>query len=127
MALSPPQLPYLNKDPDTLREALSAFFDEFVTAFNNLLPPGSVVAFAGVAIPEGWLECNGDSYDQETYKDLAKALAQYDGSGGTFQVPDYQEKVLFGQSATYPLDTEEGFFGSAGNIAGKAIYYIIKV
>lgn len=126
MPLDEPVLPFINKDPDVLRQTLSEFFATLVVELNTAVPTGTIFAFAGVNIPDGWLICDGASYDQEAYKALAKALGQYDGSGGTFQVPDAEEKVLFGASATYPLGTEVGNFSPGSGTGGLAVYCIIK-
>lgn len=127
MAIEAPILPFIDQSPDVLRKVLSEFFDALVVFLNDQIPSGTVFAFAGITIPEGWLECDGATYDQETYKALAKSLGQsWGGTGSQFQVPDYREKVPFGVSTTYPLASEEGNFGASGNIGGAAVYYIIK-
>ena len=124
-----PNLPVLKKDQETLVTELLAFFQNLVVEVNELVPTGSVVFFAGVTIPDGWLICDGAAYEIEDYKALAKAIGQtYGGAGTQFEVPDYQDKVLFGASATRPLATAYGGFGAGSpTIGGIAGYYIIKV
>eukprot|EP00164_Ancoracysta_twista_P010561 GFYU01015974.1.p1 GENE.GFYU01015974.1~~GFYU01015974.1.p1 ORF type:complete len:365 (-),score=41.18 GFYU01015974.1:219-1313(-) len=61
--------------------------------------PGSVTAFAGVTVPNGYLECNGQSVDRVTYSSLFAAIGTMYGSGDgatTFNIPDYRGYFLRG-------------------------------
>ena len=44
------------------------------TAWQPLMPPGSVMPYAGISLPAGWLWCDGSSYLKSTYPDLFNAL-----------------------------------------------------
>lgn len=60
-------------------------------------PAGSVQAFAGTAIPSGWLDCNGDAVSRTTYADLFAAIGTTWGVGDgatTFNVPDLRGRVV---------------------------------
>lgn len=70
----------------------------------QLVPTGTVFAFAGSTAPSGWLLCDGTAYSQTTYSALFAVLgstyntqinpttnAAYAApTAGTFRVPDYR-------------------------------------
>ena len=62
-------------------------------------PIGSIIAFGGVSIPSGWLECDGTSLDRTTYSSLFTAIGTYWGSytTTTFNLPDLRGAFLRGQ------------------------------
>jgi hypothetical protein len=64
----------------------------------NGVPAGSVMAFAGNALPAGWLWCNGDSIIRTDYPLLFAAIGTAHGTadGAHFNVPDYQGRFLRG-------------------------------
>lgn len=51
------------------------------------VPAGTIVAYAGVNVPDGWLPCDGTSYRKADFPALATALGAT-GAGGEFMVPD---------------------------------------
>lgn len=51
------------------------------------VPVGTITAYAGVNIPEGWLPCDGTAYRNGDYPALAAALGAK-GAGSEFTVPD---------------------------------------
>ncbi len=62
-------------------------------------PPGSMIAFAGKAIPEGWLLCNGALVSRTTYARLFAAIGTAWGAGDgstTFKLPDADGRVMQG-------------------------------
>lgn len=62
-------------------------------------PPGSMIAFAGKAIPEGWLLCNGALVRRTTYARLFAAIGTAWGAGDgstTFKLPDADGRVMQG-------------------------------
>jgi microcystin-dependent protein len=74
------------------------------------IPAGSIIAYAGASVPNGWLLCDGSSYAISTYQNLSTALGttyntqrnQSTGSpwsspgGGNFRVPDFRGVFLRG-------------------------------
>lgn len=71
----------------------------FLTPKSNLVPPGTITAFAGPAenVPEGWLVCDGQVYAQTTYPELFEAIGiAWGGSGDVFNVPDFRGHFLRG-------------------------------
>ena len=70
-------------------------------ASHALVPPGTVVAFAGDHIPGGWLLCDGSPVSQTMYPSLFLAIGTAHGSGGAtgmFNLPDYRGRFLRGIS-----------------------------
>lgn len=62
------------------------------------VPAGTIVAYAGVSLPPGWLLCDGASYRRAHYPALAAALGAT-GAGAEFMVPDLRGRFLMGASA----------------------------
>jgi hypothetical protein len=76
-------------------------------------PPGSVVAMAGAACPNGSLSANGMAYAAATYQALCLAISNDNGGGananctsGDFNVPDYRGQFLRGVSGTSGRDPD---------------------
>lgn len=58
---------------------------------SDLMPPGSVIDFAGSSAPSGFLSCDGSAVSRTTYADLYSAIGVAWGAGDgstTFNVPD---------------------------------------
>ena len=67
---------------------------------SQLVPIGTVVAFAGQVVPDGWLFCYGQALKRSEYPELFAALGTTAGSGDgstTFNIPDWRGKVTYGQ------------------------------
>lgn len=64
-------------------------------------PVGSVMAYAGLTVPAGWLLCDGTSYRKSQYPALAAVLGAT-GTGTDFVVPDLRGRFLLGSSDTHP-------------------------
>jgi microcystin-dependent protein len=61
--------------------------------------PGQVIDFAGVAIPSGYLACDGSAVSRTTYSGLFAALSTTWGVGDgstTFNVPDLRGRTTIG-------------------------------
>ncbi|MGH2639093.1 MAG: phage tail protein [Rhabdochlamydiaceae bacterium] len=66
------------------------------------LPSGSLIDFAGLNIPSGYLECNGQSISTSTYAALFSAIGYtWGGSGGSFNVPNLNGYVTMGRNGSY--------------------------
>ena len=62
-------------------------------------PTGSIIAFAGINIPNGWLVCDGSAVDRSTYSELFDVISIYWGNGNgstTFNLPDFRGRFLRG-------------------------------
>jgi hypothetical protein len=68
----------------------------------SIMPVGSILAFAGSKIPEGWLLCDGSSYltsgDKSELFSVIGTL--YGGQNGQFKVPDLRQTFVMGANAT---------------------------
>ena len=65
----------------------------------NSAPVGTVVAYAGVTAPAGWLMCDGVTYQRSQYPALAAVLG---ATATSFSVPDLRGRFLMGTSASHP-------------------------
>jgi microcystin-dependent protein len=86
-----------------------------------LVPAGSIVAFAGAVAPGGWMMCNGQDLNRQTYKNLFATIGTVYGTGDgstTFNVPNLNGKVIVGTSSD---DTE---FDQLGEIGGEKTHVL---
>jgi microcystin-dependent protein len=62
------------------------------------IPAGTVAAFAGTAVPAGWLPCDGSTVSPALYPALFSAInTQYGGDGtNTFVLPDLRGRTVLG-------------------------------
>jgi len=63
-----------------------------------LMPPSSIIPYAGTTLPQGWLRCDGSSVDAGTYPALFAAIGTtYGGNGApNFNLPDLRGRAIFG-------------------------------
>lgn len=71
---------------DNIKTILDDWFQRFLRG-GNLLTPGLIVEYAGSTPPEGWVECDGATYETTKYPDLFKVIG-VESSPGMFDVPD---------------------------------------
>lgn len=92
------------------------------------LPPGTIVAFAGTVIPQGWLLCDGSAVSRTYYWQLYETIGISWGGGNltsTFNLPDLRGRFLRGVSGTGGVDEDKdsrvAIFngGNTGNTAGS--------
>jgi microcystin-dependent protein len=90
--------------PGVPTQALQAASKEYVDSFlvyATGLAIGCTVSFAGVTIPAGFLECNGQAVSRTTYADLFNVIGTTYGSGDnstTFNVPDMRDYFVRGKA-----------------------------
>lgn len=92
------------------------------TAANQLVPPGTVVAFAGETAPPGWLLCDGAAVSQSMYPALFAAIGTAHGSGGAggmFNLPDLRGRFVRGVDRGAGRDPDRAA-RSAANGGGNA-------
>ena len=68
-------------------------------------PIGSIVIFAGPELPDGWLWCNGQEHNKDTYPVLYEAIADLYGAtvaADRFKVPNLVNKVVMGSGPGGP-------------------------
>ena len=62
-------------------------------------PSGTMIAFAGKSVPDGWLLCNGALVSRRTYAKLFAAIGTAWGAGDgstTFKLPNADGRVMQG-------------------------------
>ena len=94
----------LNRIEDGILEAVR-------TATNALLPAGTIITFAGVTVPTGWLECRGQAVLRSDYPRLWAALGATYGNGNgitTFNLPDLQGRFPLGAATHRHLGSVGG-------------------
>ena len=70
---------------------------------------GSIVSFTAPNVPEGFLECNGQSVQKAEYPKLFEIIgATYGSSGDSFKVPDLRGQFLRGWNHGGGCDPEAG-------------------
>lgn len=94
-----------------------------------LVPPGTVVAFAGPVTmqpPEGWLFCDGHEVSRTMYQALFDVIGTTAGDGNaasTFNLPDYRGRFLRGTDLGAGRDPDAATRGpmSGGGLQGDAV------
>lgn len=79
------------------------------------LAVGSIVPYAGVAAPSGWLLCDGSAYSRSTYRTLFDIISTTYGAGDgatTFNVPDLRGRFPLGKAASGTGSTLGGTGGA---------------
>lgn len=69
------------------------------TQFGQSAPAGSIIAFGGPTIPDGWLLCDGSEVSEADYPELHDAIGDFWGTASTtdlFVLPDLQGRFLRG-------------------------------
>ena len=72
-----------------------------------LVPPGKISMFCTETPPDGWLECNGASFDENIYVDLSNAIGTIWSDNNTYKVPDLRGLFLKGWDGTGTVGTYE--------------------
>lgn len=110
-------------DPTQIGDATKPW--SYVTGLSTTIPTGTVMPFAGVNAPSGYLFCDGETYPTSSYASLYSVIGrQYSQSGDAstlFRVPDLRGRFIQG----YYDESEWGTVGKvkeAGlpNIEGVA-------
>ena len=86
-----------------------------------LVPTGTVLDFAGVVIPSGYLLCDGRAVSRTTYAALYAVLGIQHGAGDgstTFQIPDLRRQVTVGSggAGSTALANSLGSYGGAESV-----------
>lgn len=85
-----------------------------------LIPPGTIIHYAGRTVPSGWLICNGANVSRTDYAALFAAIGTIYGAGNgstTFGLPNLNGRFFEGTTYTGSVGT----YHSAGlpNISGN--------
>jgi microcystin-dependent protein len=79
--------------------------------FTMSYPTGSIVGIFSSTVPTGWILCDGQSYSQSDYPNLAEVFGV---TSGTFNVPDLHRKMLSSLLSTG--NTTSTFHGHTPNV-----------
>lgn len=115
------ELPLVDKDQSTTKKV----------TVSQLLPPGTIMDYAGASAPGGWLLCFGQALNASTspeYQALYDAIGNtYGGTNNTdFVVPDLRGRVIAGKddmggsSANRLTDQTDGVNGDTLGDSGGA-------
>jgi microcystin-dependent protein len=100
---------------------------------SQLVPSGTVIAFAGPIVPPGWLKCDGANVSRTQYSSLFAAIGTAHGSGdgsSTFSLPDYRGIFLRGVNENRMMpdgvtprdpDNLSRLAGAPGGATGNAV------
>lgn len=80
-------------------------------AKGDKFPAGIIAPFAGTAIPDGWLLCDGSAISRTDYADLFNAIGTTYGAGNgssTFNLPNLIGRVPLGMQGVYIGQTSNG-------------------
>ena len=92
-----------NKDPFTE----TSYWIKYGTDPKLLVPTGTVVSYASLIVPDGWLECTGASVLISAYSDLYVVIGTTYGQidGSHFSLPDLRGYFARGYDHTAPFGT----------------------
>ena len=77
--------------------------------WNSAVPLGTIEAFGGGSVPDGWLLCDGTEVGRTTYTDLFATISISWGGGdgvNTFNLPDLRGRFLRGQDGGSGVDLD---------------------
>jgi len=80
-------------------------------------PAGSLLAFAGLTVPDGYLVCDGSAVSRTTYAQLFAAIGEIWGAGdgvNTFNLPNMERRVPVGAGGAAGIDLGN----SVGDLGG---------
>lgn len=106
--------------------ALNTFY---VSNSASRMPVGMITPFlSGGNVPFGWLLCNGQSVLGSVYPDLSAAIGTtYGGSGGSFNVPNLNNKTLYGTAGNPSISTTFRLTsGTNVSLSAAGVNFIIK-
>lgn len=73
----------------------------FIKTFSSIVPTGSVFSYTGSTVPEGYLLCDGSTYNKNDYQDLYNTIKNtYGGDSNSFKVPNLIDSFVKGGSST---------------------------
>lgn len=102
---------------------------------HEIIPPGTVVAYAGTTPPNGWLLCNGAAVSRTLYANLFAVIGTTHGIGDgstTFNLPDYRGRFLRMVDGTAGRDPDKNSRiamnpgGNTGNNVGSVQGFAIQ-
>ena len=82
-----------------------------IEAYKNPIPTGTVLPFAGITAPEGFLLCNGQEVSRFTYAKLYEVIGDTYGAGDgatTFDLPNLVGKFIEGTESSVGQTLDAG-------------------
>jgi microcystin-dependent protein len=105
--------------------SVSALQSAVNAALAALVPPGTIVAYAGTVAPPGWLLCDGSSLVRTDFAGLFAAIGTAHGTADAshFNLPDYRGRFLRGVDSGAGNDPDRASRGPMlpGGNAGDAV------
>lgn len=97
-------------------ETMNTFQDNIE---KSVCPVGTIVSYAGLIAPNGWLICNGQSLSKNDYLDLFNVIEyNYGGENDNFNIPNLNGKIPVG------LDTTQTEFNEIGKTGGEKTHVL---
>ena len=95
---------------------------------SSVIPVGTIIPVAsGSSVPSGYLLCNGQSIAGADYRDLSAVIgSQYGGDDVNFNLPDYEDSVLYGVNSNPVGGTEYHLDTGTSGLSAKAVTFFIK-
>ena len=90
-----------------------------IEAYKNPIPTGTVLPFAGITAPEGFLLCNGQEVSRFTYAKLYEVIGDTYGSGDgatTFDLPNLIGRFIEGTESSIGQMVPAGLPNITGNL-----------
>ena len=96
-------------DANEINANFQAIVDE-INALKAAIPVGTMVPYAGALTQTGdWLPCDGTEYSTALYPELFAVIGNtYGGGGGTFAVPDIEDRILGAAGVSNSAGIETG-------------------
>ena len=94
-----------------------------------LMPAGTVLDFAGITVPPGFLAVNGVAVSRSTYSDLFAAIGTSWGVGDgstTFNLPDSQGRAGIGSGTYSDNGTGSTVTRSLGQSVGASVHVLTE-
>lgn len=79
--------------------------------FNEGMPIGSLVEYAGTTAPTNWVLCQGQALSRTDYAELFEIIGTTYGTGNgstTFNVPDMRDRIAIGKTSSGTLGAKAG-------------------
>lgn len=96
-------------------KSLTDIENAITTAGQTTAPVGAVIMWTTNSAPTGWTICDGSAINRTTFSELFAVIGTTFGTGDgstTFNVPNMQERIPIGKSATTAIN-------AVGNVAGS--------
>ena len=95
---------------------------------SSVIPVGTIIPVAsGSGVSSGYLLCNGQSIAGADYRDLSAVIgSQYGGDDVNFNLPDYEDSVLYGVNSNPVGSTEYHLDTGTSGLSAKAVTFFIK-